>query len=87
MNTLNTTPKFDCIDYSKEAPEGMAYAYGWDHHGTCYFGIVYVDDEGVIGKAISWVTMPYSFGLTETSEDLFRKQFLEDYITITSKAS
>ena len=49
MNTQHTTPKFDCIDYSKEAPEGMAYAYGWDHHGTCYFGIVYVDEQEIIG--------------------------------------
>lgn len=87
MTQHNTTPKFDCIDFNEDSPEGLAYAYGWDYFGNCFYGLVEIDNEEIIGEPVHWVTLPYRFGITDDNVSIYRKQFLENYIETTNKVA
>lgn len=81
-----TLPKFDCIDFENPAPEGYAYAYGFDLVGTSYYGLVEVSEDGLIGNYLAAACIPYQFELSGGFIEDYKNNFLDVFINTLKQA-
>lgn len=69
-------PIFDLLLDDFKCPDGLSIAEGYDLSGNYYYGLVEVDNKGIIGTVITFVCVPFRFSFTDRPHANFEANFL-----------